>query len=208
MPFSYSCFISYRNDNAQIAKDFQESLEDELSLLLNQPVYRDEERLHGGDFYNVKIARALCRSACMVMLYIPKYFDEGHIYCAREFRAMELLEQERLVHLKANGLPDDCGLIIPVVYRGCDVLPQYIKGSRNFYDFEAFFLGGRTQKRNHKYLLSMKEIANYIFQRCRDLNSLPLDPCDCCDSFDIPNESDLNGWLDNLLPSQQKFPGR
>lgn len=204
MPLAYSCFISYRNDNAQIAKDFQEALEQELSLLLNLPIYRDEERLSGGDFYNTRIARALCRSACMVVLYIPRYFDESHTYCAREYRAMELLEEERI----ASGLPAEHGLIIPIVYRGEKFLPPYIKNKRRYYDFEAFYLGGKTKKTKQEYLISVKDIAHYIFARCNDFNSLHLDPCSCCDSFDLPAESDLNGWFEDLLPSKPKFPGR
>ena len=103
MPLVYSCFISYRHDYVQIAEDFQDALENELSLLINLPVYRDEERLQGGDFYNSRLAKALCRSACMVMIYTPRYFDARSTYCAREFRAMELLEEDRISDSSAKS---------------------------------------------------------------------------------------------------------
>ncbi|HET9909818.1 MAG TPA: TIR domain-containing protein, partial [Anaerolineales bacterium] len=83
MPIKYSCFISYKHDSVNIARDFQDALENEISLLLNLPVYRDEERLHAGDFFNSALAQALCQSACMVMIYIPRYFDKASTYCAR-----------------------------------------------------------------------------------------------------------------------------
>jgi hypothetical protein len=207
MPLSYSCFISYRRDSVRIAKDFQDALETELSLLLNLPVYRDEERLEGGDFFNNKLEQALCRSACMVMIYIPKYFDEESTYCAREFKAMELLEEDRLTKLKAHGIVGDSGLIIPIIYRGRDFMPVYVSGNRNYYDFESYYLGGRTYKRK-EYLLSVKQIANYIFNRCIELNSLSVDPCNGCETFSLPREEELDGWLDELLPPHPIFPGR
>lgn len=207
MPLSYSCFISYRRDSVKIAKDFQDALETELSLLLNLPVYRDEERLEGGDFFNSKLEQALCKSACMIMIYIPKYFDEESTYCAREFKAMELLEEGRLNKLREHGVIADSGLIIPIIYRGREIVPSYVMNSRNFYDFETYYLGGKTYKKK-EYLLSVKQIANYIFDRCRELTALSIDPCNGCDSFSFPEEDELNGWLDELLPPVPVFPGR
>lgn len=208
MPIKYSCFISYRHDSVAIARDFQDALENELSLLINLPVYRDEERLQAGDFFNPALASALCQSACMVMLYIPRYFDEQSTYCAREFKAMEQIETERIEKLKKNGHHTSSGLIIPIVYRGLEILPQKISTNRHFHNFEPYFLGGRTLKNNKKYLLAIKDIANYIFHRCQDLNNLPTDPCSGCSNFEIPTKSKISGWLNAVLPPKQNFPGR
>lgn len=208
MPLAYSCFISYRHDSVQIAKDFQDALENEISLLLDLPVYRDEERLHAGDFYNRELEMALCKSACMVMIYIPRYFDERSTYCAREFRAMELLEKQRLDDLRNAGVAHNSGLIIPIVYRGHDILPKYIKDQRQYHDFETYFLGGKTQRNNKKYLTAVKDIADYIFRRCQELNTLPSDPCNHCDSFGIPSNVEIGDWLSGMLPPRPIFPGR
>ena len=96
MPLKYSCFISYRSRSVELARDFQESLDRELRHWTTLPIYRDEVRLDGGDFYNRELALALCQSACMVMIYTPTYFDLESTYCAREYRAMEILESTRL----------------------------------------------------------------------------------------------------------------
>jgi len=208
MPIKYSCFISYRHDSVNIAKDFQDALESELSLLINLPVYRDEERLHAGEFFNTALASALCQSACMVMIYIPRYFDETSTYCAREYRAMEQLETQRIEKLKKNGSNNSTGLIIPVVYRGLEILPQKISTNRHFHNFEPYFLGGRTLKNNKKYLTAIKDIAGYIFYRCQDLNKLPADPCSRCDDFEIPSKAKVSSWLNTMLPPRRSFPGR
>lgn len=208
MPIKYSCFISYRHDSVKIARDFQDDLENELSLLINLPIYRDEERLRPGDFFNKALASALCQSACMVMIYIPRYFDEHSVYCAREFKAMEQLETQRIEKLKKNGGDSSSGLIIPVVYRGLEILPQKISSNRHFHNFEPYFLGGKTLKNNRKYLTSIKNIANYIFYRCQDLNGLPTDPCEDCGDFEIPTKSKISGWLNSVLPPRPNFPGR
>jgi hypothetical protein len=207
MPFTYSCFISYRHDSVQIAKDFQDALENELSLLLDLPVYRDEERLHAGDFYNQELETALCKSACMVMIYIPRYFDEKNTYCAREFRAMELLEEQRLEDLRKIGVEHNSGLIIPIVYRGCDILPKYVKDRRQYHNFETYLLGGKTRK-NKNYLMAVKDVADYVFRRCTELDNLPTDPCNCCDTFEIPSDVEITDWLSGMLPPRPKFPGR
>ena len=208
MPIKYSCFISYKHDSVNIARDFQDALENEISLLINLPVYRDEERLHAGDFFNSALAQALCQSACMVMIYIPRYFDEASPYCAREFKAMEQLETQRLLALKKGGNVNSSGLIIPVVYRGLDILPKKITTNRHFHNFEPYFLGGRTQKNNKKYLIAVKDIASYIFQRCLDLSNLSTDPCGYCNDFEIPSTAKISHWLNTMLPPRPKFPGR
>lgn len=208
MPIKYSCFISYRHDSVNIARDFQDALEEELSLLINLPVYRDEERLHAGEFFNEALASALCQSACMVMIYIPRYFDGVSTYCAREYKAMEGLETQRIEKLKRNGIDNSNGLIIPIVYRGLDILPKPISTKRHFHNFEPYFLGGRTLKNNKKYLVAVKDIANYILNCCQDLNCLPSDPCSRCDDFEIPTTAKISGWLNTMLPPRRGFPGR
>lgn len=208
MPIKYSCFISYRHDSVTMAKEFQDALESELSLLINLPVYRDEERLEPGQFFNDALAKALCQSACMVAIYIPRYFEFASPYCAREFKAMEYLETQRLTKLKKIGISDPNGFIIPVAYRGHDILPKSIKSKRQCYNFEPYFLGGKTQKGNKNYLVSVKNIASYIFNRCQDLNKLPSDPCVGCGSFVIPKKSQISSWLRTMATPVPHFPGR
>jgi hypothetical protein len=203
MPIKYSCFISYRRSSAEYARDFHLSLERELSLWTPLPIYRDETRLSGGDFYNKELALALCESACMVMIYTPTYFDKINTYCAREYRAMEQLEAQRLNQL---GFKKDNqhSLIIPVIYRGLEYFPNPIKSLRAYYQFE-FSVIGKTYVRRKEYQESIKEIAEYIYERCNELNTLDYDPSA---SFEIPRNEEILEWLTSLLPPKPIFPGR
>lgn len=108
MALKYSCFISYRHAEGElhrrIIRDLFEALSEELELHVGEKIFLDEERLRGGFLYNEVIAEALCMSACMVLVYTPTYFDLEHSYCAREFRAMEALEEYRLNKIRNPGI--------------------------------------------------------------------------------------------------------
>ena len=207
MPIKYSCFISYRSPSAELARDFHSSLDRELRHWTPLPIYRDETRLHPGDFFNRELALALCESACMVMIYTPTYFDKFSTYCAREYKAMEILESRRLAQLGYERNYQH-GLIIPVVYRGVDIFPAYVSGVRNYYKFDKFHVCGKSYLRNNQYQDLIKQIAIYIYERCNELNALDVDPCEICGSFEIPPAEEIHGWLSPLLPPKPIFPGR
>jgi len=95
MPLKYSCFISYRHTQKDIVQGLVTSLKTELSRWLDMDVYLDEERLKGGEFFNAKLAQAICESVCLIVVYTPTYFSDKNTYCAREYKAMEELEQVR-----------------------------------------------------------------------------------------------------------------
>ncbi|MCL4273068.1 MAG: hypothetical protein KJZ77_04295 [Anaerolineales bacterium] len=191
----------------EVARDFHASLDRELRHWTPLPIFRDETRLNGGDFFNRELALALCESACMVMIYTPTYFDKDKTYCAREYKAMEILETRRLEQLGYERNYQH-GLIIPVVYRGIDIFPTYVSGVRNYYKFDRFHVYGKSYLRNNTYQDSIRQIAKYIFERCNELNALDLDPCDICGSFELPSSEDVHGWLLPLLPPSPVFPGR
>ena len=207
MPIKYSCFISYRSPSAELARDFHSSLDRELRHWTPLPIYRDETRLRGGDFFNRELALALCESACMVMIYTPTYFDQLSTYCAREYKAMEILEARRLEQLGYERNYQH-GLIIPVVYRGVDIFPRYVSSIRNYYKFDSFHICGKSYLRNNQYQDLIKQIAKYIYDRCNELNALDEDPCEICGSFEIPPTNEIHGWLSPLLPPKPIFPGR
>jgi len=133
MPFKYACFISYCHGKEVLVKTFIEELKKALKShidpYLDEDVCVDEGRLRGGDFYNERIAEAICQSICMIVVYTPKY--ERHSYCIREYAAMELLEERRLRLVEPVG--PKRGLIIPIIFRGEEDLPLKIKDQRHYY---------------------------------------------------------------------------
>jgi hypothetical protein len=216
MPLKYSCFISFRHGDRTLPTDtslleaiaiqLKEALSSEIQAYTTKDVYVDWERLKGGDFYNQAIATALCESACMVMVYMPTYFDEHKTFCAREYKAMEGLETERL---KLLGLSvSEHGLIIPIVFRGMKFLPSEIKTQRAYHDFQSFQLGERRMSRNKKFIPKIREISEYIYDRCRDLESLSADPCQECNNFSLPDEAEIIHWIRKVKGVSSAFPFR
>ena len=144
----------------------------------------------------------------MVVIFTPIYFDMNGTYCAREFKAMELLEEKRLTLLgKDRNLQHS--LIIPVVYRGQSDLPNFLSSERQCYMFESFHVCGKSYLRNRIYQESVKKIAKYIYERCKELESLESDPCNDCGTFELPSKDEIVSWLPSVLPPRApKFPGR
>src|SRR5689334_9889604 len=122
MPRKNACFISFRHGDQELTRAFVEQLyrglsnELEAQLGRDAGAFLDEKRLAGGYLFNETLARELCASSCLVMVYTPSYFDEKHPYCAREYGAMVRLEERRFQHLEPAARQH--GLIIPVVFRG------------------------------------------------------------------------------------------
>jgi hypothetical protein len=215
MPLKYSCFISFRHGDRDlptnqnlletIIRQLKTALSSELAAFTTKQVYVDWERLKGGDFYNEALAKALCESACMVMVYVPAYFDEHKPFCTREYMAMQKLESQRLPMLGSVGQLQN-GLIIPIVFRGLRFLPAEIKDHRAYYDFQSFQLGNKEMSRNPIFNSKIREIAEYIYDRCRDLEALPLDPALQCANFNLPDEAEVIDWIREVTGVRSSFP--
>ncbi|HLK57009.1 MAG TPA: toll/interleukin-1 receptor domain-containing protein [Chthonomonadaceae bacterium] len=201
MPLKYGCFISYRTPVGLLEKRFIEDLELGLVSELEPyfgadlAVWRDKQRLAGGDQLDPNLAAALCQSVCMILVYTPKYFDCAHPYCAREYRAMRMLEKMRL-QLVQNQAERLHSLIIPVVVRGKKVLPAEM--GTLYYDFESFTLSQPELYKHPNYDVIFKQIAEYIYDRYLALQGVDLMPSPC-ESFDLPALDDtIHEWLCTL----------
>ncbi len=211
MPFQHACFISYRHCQSELGKrivnDLYEAIAGELELMTERTVYLDRERLEGGYFYNEALARDLCKSVCMISVFTPTYFSLDHKYCAREFQAMENLERERLALLADPG-DQSRGLIIPIVFRGWNSIPPHIKERRLCYNFAEFLLSDDGMHRHPSYAPKIRQIAEYVAERCNRFEALGVDPCATCDEFPLPSEEEVEPWLREVVTSQVPFPGR
>jgi hypothetical protein len=210
MPFKYSCFISYAgfsSPQSLVAKEFidqlKEALESEISLYVRLPVFLDQERLRGGDLFNEELATSICQSVCMICVFTPNYFDRNRTYCAREFRAMEILERRRLERL---GDHNHKGAIIPIILRGSQALPEYIRSKRQFHDFSGFVVSRTRLIRNPNFNRKISDIAAYIY----DLyNNNSEDHCRDCHAFQLPAVDEIVPWMNSAkcLPMPHPFPG-
>ncbi len=164
MSLEYACFLSYRRIKSRaykkIIEEVSEQLNDELSFILGleKPVYcPDSLWLQGEDSVEERcyVAKALCESACMVLLYMPRYFKNK--YCGQEYITMHKLEEER-VQLFKSAFEKKLRLIIPLILRGSKNLPDEIRLNP-----QCFFMDKvSTSEVDHRTII---RLAEYISER-------------------------------------------
>jgi hypothetical protein len=162
MAIRYGCYFSYAHGRHELMQRFKNTLADALRCYLEpyfdneDELFIDTEQLGGGDDLDRKIARAMCESVCMILIYTPKY--EAHAYTRREYAAMRQLEEERS---KWYSLP--CHLIIPVVMtQHPDKLPAQITGASLYVDFSHFTMATADLKSNPDFLPDIDKMVKRI----------------------------------------------
>jgi hypothetical protein len=91
----------------------------------------------------------------MILVFSPVYFRS--LDCAREYFGMEQLEKHRF-----SNLPEakrGFGLIIPVVVRGGDYLPEKVVESKMILNFDKFLVGDAAVYRSHGFRRNVRKIA-------------------------------------------------
>ena len=195
-----ACFISYRHtseDSQKFVRAFVREFRKQLGLMLpNAPVFFDESGLKVGDLYNEELANELCRSACMVIFFLPHHFDINHTYCALEYKAMLELEKQRLGH-EIDGLHNK-GLIFPVVYRGLSDLPAEIKASRNYPNLQPLIHERDFRRREcHK---DLRTLADQVSDRYRTMTNAGIIKPEPCMDFRFPQIETIREWLEKVSP--------
>jgi hypothetical protein len=184
-----------------------QGLKKELGAQDRRPLWFDQV-LTGGRQVDEAIGAGLCKSACMIMLYTPLYFDTEHTYCARELKAMQDLEEERLKFLSDKS----AGLIIPVILRGEKRFPEAMR-KRKFYDFTQFLFNSSSDKLREKYAAQISDIATYILERCDSLESVEGSFKHDCNKYCLPSVEAAQKFVLSVLKKEIKevvdqFPGR
>jgi hypothetical protein len=183
MAYEYASFISWPHMQEELGvmfiKSLKKALDDSLEPHVQERIYLDEERLAPGYNFEPALATAMCKSACWVLVYSPRYLKQD--FCRAEYQAMQLLEVERRRTL-AGKLPREHGLIIPVLFRGEDEqIPDEIRTARHYADFRKFSLVDSDISRNKRYVRKIEQIAKYIASLC----ALPA-ATQACDTFEMP----------------------
>jgi hypothetical protein len=162
MAIRYGCFFSYAHGKHDLMNKFKSALADALRCYLEpyfdneDELFIDTEQLGGGDDLDRKIARAMCESVCMILIYTPKY--EAHAYTRREFAAMRRLEEER-----SAWYPMPSHLIIPVVMtQHPDRLPPQIADTGFYVDFSHFTMATAELKSNPDFLPDIDKMVKRI----------------------------------------------
>ena len=182
-----ACFISYRhpaatdNREAKLITHVVKAITDHVQMYTHDhEVYFDNKRLVPGYQYDENLSEAICRSACMVIVYWPAYLESD--YCKKELAAMLEIEERRrkLLGKELHGKR----LFIPVILRGrFDELPEQITKDCQFLDYKAqavrpnFNIGDdetmSTQLYNvaeyiHSLRGVLRNMGDALFGTCRD----------------------------------------
>ncbi len=207
-----SCFISYRhpavadNREAKLIAHVVKAITDHVQMYTHDhQVYFDDRRLVPGYQYDEKLAEAICRSACMVIVYWPSYLESG--YCQQEIRAMLEIEERRrqLLGQTLHG----CRLFIPVILRGrYEELPEEVTKGCQYLDYKAqavkpnFNIGDDEKMSGELYA-----IAEYIHQLCAKMKTHGDALFSKCQQYGFPGASlRTSGPIKPAPP--QPFPGR
>ena len=199
MPFSYACFISYRHSSpleVRFAERLHRALDTELPARIPLKAYRDDRGLRSGDFIDPAIGRALYESVCLVLVYTRQYFDLEKTYCAREYYAMQQLENERLRHLSGSNGPH--GLIIPIILNSEECVPAVVR-QRKYYDFHKYGLWRREIFNDSVYGPIIREIAKDVANRYDEFKRCGVDVCSDAPAYELPDENAVRPWLIQII---------
>ena len=199
MAFPYCCFISYPHGQENVlvpfVEDFVKGLETEIYAQTRKKVWIDYKFLKGGFRLDEEIGPDLCKSACMILIYTPLYFDTEHLYCARELKAMQELEAQRLCVIGDKGK----GLIIPIVLRGEKRFPKALSKERLYYNFTDIEFNNPTETIRAKHAKEIREIAEYIIDRCEHLDEVENQIQHNCDEYRLPSTTSAQDFVATVL---------
>jgi TIR domain len=207
----HACFVSYRHPVAEGTREQKlighvvRAITDHVEMYTHEhDVYFDSRRLLPGYRYDARLAEAICRSACMVIVYWPSYLESD--YCRAELEAMLEIEERRqqILSSELRG----CRLFIPVILRGrFEELPDRITRDCHYLDYKAqatrpdINLGEDERTSEELY-----RIAEYIKFLC-DVMKASRDPLfGRCHEYGLPPRPPANQRI-QPAPSQP-FPGR
>jgi hypothetical protein len=209
----HACFISYRhpcdagNREAKIIEQVIKAISDHIQMYTHEhKVFFDKQRLVPGYQYDERLAEAICRSACMVIVYWPAYLESA--YCRKEMEAM--LEIERRRRAVLGDALHGCRLFIPFILRGdCDHLPAEIREGCQYLDYKKqatnpnVNLGDDEDTSERLY-----NIAEYIKSLCDKMRPNSQKLFENCKQYGFPTASSSETTNTNPAAPPQPFPGR
>jgi hypothetical protein len=209
----YSCFISYRHPatsggrEEKLIQHVVRALKDHLEVYTHDhAVYFDQQRLVPGYEYNEALAKAICRSACMVVVYWPSYLESD--YCRKEIRTMLAIEKERR-ELLGSAL-HGCRLFLPVIIRGrFEDLPREVRDGCQYLDYKAqatrpdFNIGDDPKMSEELY-----RVAEYVKNICDKMKAAEDRLFAKCEEFMLASVRSTEIELIGSAVAPQPFPGR
>ncbi|MFM7733844.1 MAG: toll/interleukin-1 receptor domain-containing protein [Cyanobium sp.] len=210
----HACFISYRHPAAaggreeKLINQVVKAIADHVQIYTHEhEVFFDQRRLVPGYQYDERLAEAICRSACMVIVYWPSYLESD--YCKNEMQAMLDVERRRrqILGQDLHG----CRLFIPVILRGrYNDLPDEVTRDCQYLDYKAqatrpdVNLGDDEATSEKLY-----EIAEYIKLLCDKLKPQAEQLFRECKAFGFQQSRSASAAAAAIqAPPPPPFPGR
>lgn len=200
----YGCFISYARGHHELLKTVEIQLRDAILSELDphfpehQCALMDIDGIHGGDNWEKRIAKALCQSVCMIVIYSPRYSRSEP--CRREFLAMERIEAERRKILGAK-LDNASGLIFPFLFRSEDTLPKPLL-RRQYIDISNVTLASPQLPMDEKFAQKIKALGLQVNRVYEELDKKGLPNEELCDAFELPSGLEARPWSDAAAIAQ------
>lgn len=202
----HACFVSYRHPESsgsreeKIIRHVVRAITDHVEVYTHDhKVFVDKARLVAGYEYDKTLAEAICRSACMVIVYWPSYLESD--YCLSEIATMLRIERRRRKLLGPQL--QKCRLLIPIVLHGdYEELPNDVRKGCHYLDYRAqatrpnFNIGNDLRMSAALY-----DVAKYIKSLCEKMKQsreLLFGGCD---------KATLESGTPWAMP-KQPFPGR
>jgi len=182
----HPCFISYVHPTPGWAHDVTVqvlgALRNALGLYTRIPPY-DDERLKPGYSPNENLASAICKSACMVVVYYPAYLESD--YCRRELEAMREIESRRRDALgrKLRGHR----MFVPILVRGkFKDLPGFVRSDNTPLDYSKQALTPTDISVNSEVREELLTLAESVAETFKILKQENLSNVIDCDGYSLP----------------------
>jgi hypothetical protein len=209
----HACFISYRHPAAKDSREEKlithvfKAISDHVQVYTHaHEVFFDSKRLVPGYQYDETLSEAICRSACMVVVYWPAYLESD--YCKKELEAMLAIEERRRKVL--GDALHGCRLFIPVILRGnFEDLPTRITEKCHYLDYKAQATKPDINIGDDQHTSEeLFRIAEYIKRLCDKMKGASDTLFSTCRQFDFP-ALPVPAAHDAIQPAPpQPFPGR
>jgi hypothetical protein len=192
MSFKCACFISYPHNAGKSVDRFvgrlKEELQDRLAQFVTDPIVTDHDFPTGVNFHSA-IARTICESACLLVVYMPVY--QRKAFCIQEYTAMERLEADRYKALQQN-LSGQFGMILPLVYAGEEhKIPTWISQHINYKNISELTLADPEAVFDQEdFQKWMVQIANMVDSLYDAFQASPTNPCLTCGTYVLPDAAD------------------
>lgn len=184
---------------ANCAAQVCQAIREELAFLVPEPGVFLDTSIQSGTSWEGELKKALCKSLTMVALCSPIYYHKSHVWCGREWAAMEALRKKRIQNETLCN-------IIPLIVRESSALPEPVANIQ-WINLTPALMTGKRYYSTREFRTRVKEVVNLIEKVAFEIAENQVLPR--CEGFEIPTESAFANWQPPALAaSSNPFWGK